>query len=200
MRIFVLFFTFCSTLFFAQNTAKKEILVRFDAKVINDSIIEAQLINMSKDSLKYHMLTEYFVMIQEAKNKQGKWMPTEFYIYPSCYIGGSKINIASNEIYSQKKYYTKGSFKTEARLKFLFNQKVYYSPSYIQYVNPENFELKGMKERYSPFLQYHGEKITYEMATLNAESTRELFRKEMERQNQFLEKVKKRNEKNNQKQ
>lgn len=90
----------------------------------------------------------WIYMIQEAKDKQGKWKPIE-YFNPHTFCGNSFgfNNLLPNHFVISKIYKYSGDFKTKIRIKFTTNKNVYYSNEFIGEINLEQFELPNQLKK-----------------------------------------------------
>lgn len=86
-------------------------------------------------------LISYIKLIQEAKDRDGKWKPIEFFMpTPNCF--GNNIFFKSipkrYQAISLIKY--NGEFKTKLRAKVKINNYYYYSNEIIGYINESQFD------------------------------------------------------------
>jgi len=104
----------------------------------------------STDSNDIENIIDYYLeLIQEARDTNGVWRPIN-YIYRdlfSCLSTESCSTIKPNSfmVTTIPKYY--GNFKTELRVKFRNNGKIFYSNPYLGSINISQFEIQEeMKE------------------------------------------------------
>jgi hypothetical protein len=100
------------------------------------------IFNQSDSIISLDLKEDWFFMIQEAKNEKGKWKPIEYY-EPYTYCGNSfwSKKLIPNHYAISKVYKYEGKFKTKLRLKFMTNNKIYYSNEFVSFINLKQFEL-----------------------------------------------------------
>ncbi len=76
------------------------------------------------------------IMIQEAKDQNGKWKPIEYYTFSWCGNSFSSFLIASQKFALAKIHRYRGSMKTELRLKLRTGEKTYYSDPFPGEIDP----------------------------------------------------------------
>lgn len=118
------------------------------AEIKNDSIISVSIKNMTEDSLFISTQDSKFYMIKEIKNSSKIWKPIEFWRYSTCgnsYFESSAIPPEKTE--QTEIQFTKGKVPTELRIKFLFENQIYYSNTLKVTLNLSKFTQK--KDLYS---------------------------------------------------
>lgn len=182
MKLLSSVFLLFSALFLAQNKPEKNINIGFNAKVINENLIEAKLTNLSKDTLKFVLMEEGLRIVQEAMDKDGKWKPIEYWEVPKDFFY-DRITVLPQNGYIDPISRKKGNFKTKVRLKLLFEGKNFYSKPFDESIDPEAFQLKGFREnpKYAGFIKMFGEEYVKKFATLDAVVFAELPKKVRER-------------------
>lgn len=94
-------------------------------------------------------------LITQAKDKKGDWKPIEYNDVPGfvCGTGHRDYSLKSKHfiVSSIKKY--SGDFKTKIRVKFMSNQKIYYSNEFEAQINYSQFEnskeVESLYKKYS---------------------------------------------------
>lgn len=117
--------------------------VKIFAKIKNDSIISVLIKNMTKDSLFISTQDSKFYMIKEMKNSFKIWEPIEFWRYSTCgnsYFESSAI--PPEKIEQTEIQFTKGKVPIELRIKFLFENQIYYSNTLKVKLNLSRFAQK----------------------------------------------------------
>lgn len=109
----------------------------------------------------------YISLIQQAKDKDGKWQPIEYFAnFPSC------IPSPFCQEHLPKQYTAKaiikynGDFKTKIRVKVKMGKNIYYSNEIDGYINYSQFDKAPVDrfiETFKPGLnkEYHKEYLTY---------------------------------------
>lgn len=121
----------------------------FDYLLKNEanSYFTAYLVNNSNKTAEIVRQDRSFIMIQEAKDKEGIWRPIEHWYYSGCgnsYFNPLVLTPQSYSIIAIKKY--SGSFITELRLKTFNKKKVMYSEVFHGSIDVNQFNKKGSKE------------------------------------------------------
>lgn len=98
------------------------------------------LVNNSDSSTLISNIDNRLTMIQEAKDKTGKWRPIEYW-QCGCQYSTETIILKPNFLISTKIYIYKGSFKTELRLKIKNGTRILYSKPFIGTININQFNL-----------------------------------------------------------
>ncbi|MES2543434.1 MAG: hypothetical protein V4548_01000 [Bacteroidota bacterium] len=107
-----------------------------------DSLVTIYVKNNINESIKTRMQDQQLIIIQEAKNKKGEWKPIEYWIDSDCGNSYESLYIKSkNIIKTETRAYNKGKFNTEIRIKFLNNNKVYYSNSIQGKIDLSQFKV-----------------------------------------------------------
>lgn len=97
--------------------------------------------NRSKDTIYLGQQDGRVIMIQEAKDENGRWKPIEFWRYSWC--GNSYVaeRLLPNAIAVVKILKYDGDFETEIRLKLKNGNDIIYSDSYKGKINKIQFNL-----------------------------------------------------------
>lgn len=132
---------------FSQGNTKERIQII--AKKTNDTLLAIYLKNKTKDSLELSLQDSSLFLIQEAKNKEGKWKPIEYWSYATCGNSYASQKIASEDIIkTNTKNYT-GEFETEIRFKLLFENKLYYTNTLKGKIDSSLFQVsENAKKHY----------------------------------------------------
>ena len=91
----------------------------------------AYLINSTDSVFQMERQDGSLIMIQEAKNEKGEWIPIEHWQHSWCgnsYMNPLVLNPGKQVLVPIKKY--SGSFKTELRLKLKVGDKIVYSQAF----------------------------------------------------------------------
>jgi hypothetical protein len=134
-----------SKLYFSFNTDKKPKKLKSLGYVwLEDNpkkYFTAYLINTSKSTLSAKKQDGSLIMIQEALNENGKWIPIEYWVYSGCgnsYFNPLKLESGKYVMIPIKKY--SGNFKTKIRLKLKTNSKVLYSYPFEGSIDKSQFK------------------------------------------------------------
>lgn len=106
-----------------------------------------ELINTSSQNLQLPTQDGSLMMIQEAKNQQGKWQPIEYWRLDWGF--GSQIeslNLMPQQsvVFTAPKY--SGNFATEVRFKLkLNNQEIFYSDAFKAQIDLNHFKIDKNK-------------------------------------------------------
>ncbi|MCH2045621.1 MAG: hypothetical protein MK212_16010 [Saprospiraceae bacterium] len=143
---------------------------------IRDSLdyVFINLCNRSEDTLKIPTQDYYLFIIQEAQDSNKNWKPIEYWQYSDC--GNSYITLeipANSYVFTKRKRYTKGDYKTKIRLKLLLQDSVIYSEPYIGSINYKQFLIPPSKNERTTVLNsghrkwlLEGDTIQYHKAVL----------------------------------
>lgn len=180
-----------------NHKADKQNLTVF-VEVANDSLYNIYVRNESSDSLRISVQDRKLFLIQEAKSKNGKWYPVEYWRYSWCGNSYSSKNIVSNEIIkTESKAYT-GNYLTEIRFKLLANSKTYYSNSIKGNVSEGQFKLSdSIKQRLEFNKRFIGETTASKVAFLEPDGFKEYAKKNKRWIKWVTKKAQKRNRKVN---
>ena len=114
----------------------------------------AYLVNTSDSSFRAKRQDGSLIMIQEALNEDGKWLPIEYWVYSGCgnsYFDPLELNPGNYVMIPIKKYL--GNFETKIRLRFLQGNNLYCSEPFNAKIDKSQFEKKS--ENVNGIL-YHG--------------------------------------------
>ncbi|MGV3612569.1 MAG: hypothetical protein ACO1N0_16540 [Fluviicola sp.] len=101
----------------------------------------AYLVNTSDSSFGAKRQDGSLIMIQEALNEDGKWMPIEYWVYSGCgnsYFDPLDLSPGKYVMIPIRKY--EGNFETQIRLRFLQGKHLYYSESFKAKIDKSQFE------------------------------------------------------------
>ena len=88
-----------------------------------------------------------FIMIQEAKDIDGKWKPIEFrYWMQSCVPGSFDFVLYPKKYLATSIIKYHGKFKTKIRVKFLSRKKIYYSNEVTEFINRYQFNQEFCRD------------------------------------------------------
>ncbi len=121
---------------------KSEDSIIIYAEKINRKLASIYLFNNTNDSINISISDSRFRMIQEAKDKDGKWKPIEYWNYSACGSSYSNFKLKPNGILKANSKLYRGSFKTKIRFKILSKNKVYYTNELDGEINPKQFKLE----------------------------------------------------------
>lgn len=108
------------------------------------------LINASKDTIDLALQDGQIKIIQQAKNKNGKWQDIENFINSWCSHSYYMVKLAPHEYQIYPVPIFKGTFKTRLRFKVKLNKKEIYSNEFVgeinkgQFLNPKDKDKKGV--------------------------------------------------------
>lgn len=91
----------------------------------------AELINMSDSTFSVPKQDGSLMMIQEALDERGSWIPIEYWVYSGCgnsYFNPLMLDSGKCVMIPIKKY--EGNFKTKMRLKLKTKISIFYSASF----------------------------------------------------------------------
>ena len=114
----------------------------------------AYLVNASDSSFTAKRQDGSLIMIQEALDEKGKWLPIEYWVYSGCgnsYFDPLELGSGKYVMIPIKKY--TGSFQTKIRLRFLQGNKLYCSEPFD--ANIDKSQFKKETENVNGIL-YHG--------------------------------------------
>lgn len=114
----------------------------------------AYLINSSESTFSAERQDGSLIMIQEALNEQGKWLPIEYWVYSGCgnsYFNPLKLESGKSVMVPIKKY--SGNFKTKIRLKLKAGKTTFFSESFAGAIDKSQFNKET--EQVNGIL-YHG--------------------------------------------
>lgn len=114
-------------------------------KILGAKNIEVYKISICNDSLNTRNLQlqdSRLVLIQEAKDSSGAWRPIEYFIHSTCGMSYTNIEIPHNYCLDGLIAKYGGDFKTEFRVKLLFNGQILYSNVFEGMINMSQFESK----------------------------------------------------------
>ncbi|HET8809508.1 MAG TPA: hypothetical protein VFM65_04500 [Flavobacteriaceae bacterium] len=158
-----------------NGITKKDI--NFFLEKSNDTIFSIYLTNLASDSLKIIRYDSSIFTIQEAKNKEGKWKPIEY--WPATGCGNSYVYYQippSSTLKTQSKVY-QGDFKTNIRFKVNINDKVYYTNSLTGYINPNQFQIPEKIRGQELLIRIGGKDLLKKAIFLKEGSKREISEK-----------------------
>jgi hypothetical protein len=118
----------------------------------------AYIVNGTKKTLSFQLQDGSLFMIQEAQNKEGKWIPIEHWEYSWCgnsYDSWLKLNKKHYAAFPVRRY--SGSYKTKIRLKMIDNKKIYYSNSFDGEIDPSHFKNSNWKKSENEYISYFDE-------------------------------------------
>ncbi len=92
-------------------------------------------------------------IIQEAKDENGTWRPIEYWVSGLCANGAWEYILEPNYYVITSVYKYSGEFKTDLRVKFRRDNKVYYSNSFRGSINRGQFALNDHFNRPYNFLE-----------------------------------------------
>ncbi len=81
------------------------------------------------------------MVIQEAKNPQGRWQPIEFWLYSTCGNSYECLRIAPKHLVIVKTVLYNGDYQTTLRYKLRIDRRVVYSQTFVGRIQKEQFEL-----------------------------------------------------------
>ncbi len=131
-----------------ENSKSK---IQIIAKITNDSIISIYLKNNTKDTLTLSKQDWHLYLIQEAKNKNGKWKPIEYWSYSWCGNSYLSEKITSQKIIKTETEKYNGTFETEIRFKFLIDNKIYYSNQLKCKIDITQFDIPEELTKHSTY-------------------------------------------------
>lgn len=126
----------------------------------NTDYFVAYIVNNNNSSFEYTLQDGSLLIIQEAQNKKGEWIPIEHWIYSDC---GNSYD--SHLTLKPKTYATfpvkifKGDFKTKIRLKMkdLRSKKVYYSQAFEGQIDESKFKNSNWEKSDYNYASYFDE-------------------------------------------
>lgn len=80
------------------------------------------------------------VLIQEAKDKFGKWHPIDYFVHSSCGNSYSFFNLPNEHAFSIKIARYCGDFETKLRVRISLNKKDYLSNEFEGSINESQFK------------------------------------------------------------
>lgn len=114
----------------------------------------AYLINTTDSTFSAKRQDGSLIMIQEALNEKGKWIPIEYWVHSGCgnsYFNPLKLDSGKYIMIPIKKY--SGNFKTKIRLKLKAGKTIFYSEPFQGEIDKSQF--KKETEQVDGIL-YHG--------------------------------------------
>ena len=103
--------------------------------------------NISKVSIVYEDVLG-IRMITEAKDQNGNWKPTTYFMLPNSFVGNYKnesIGVNEHKFFFVRK--CDGNFKTTLRIKILIDNVVFYSNEFVDSIDERVLLLdKNFKE------------------------------------------------------
>jgi hypothetical protein len=105
------------------------------------SYFTAHLINASDSIVKIERQDGSLIMIQEAKNEEGEWVPIEHWLYSWCgnsYMNPLVLEHGQKVMIPIKKY--SGTFETVVRLKLKIGEVLVYSDPFISSIDLNQFK------------------------------------------------------------
>jgi hypothetical protein len=81
------------------------------------------------------------VLVQEAKNKAGDWVPIEYFIHSGCGNSYSATFVPANTFLSFNIARYDGDFETMMRVKMSIDHKIYYNNEYSGCINASQFTV-----------------------------------------------------------
>lgn len=106
-----------------------------------DDYFFTYLVNTTDSSYSVELQDGSLIMIQEAINENGNWMPIEYWVYSGCgnsYFNPLKLESGKTVKIPTKKY--SGDFKTQVRLKFRNRTQLIYSDPFETSINKSLFK------------------------------------------------------------
>jgi hypothetical protein len=180
---------------FSQGNTKERIQII--AKKTNDTLLAIYLKNKTKDSLDLYLQDSSLFLIQEAKNKEGKWKPIEYWRYATCGNSYLSQTIASEDIIkTNTKNYT-GEFETEIRFKLLFENKLYYTNTLKDKIDLSLFQVSENAKNhymYRNAMRSTGSKLAEKVLFLEPNALVQLSKKDKKWMKKVLKRRKKINE------
>jgi hypothetical protein len=106
------------------------------------------LINNSKDSIRINAYENRLMIIQEAKNPKGKWVPIEKWFFSGCGNVANDLLLPPKQIILSKVYKYQGNYETKLRLKMInFMNEVFYSNEFNGRINKSQLLNKKIIHR-----------------------------------------------------
>lgn len=93
-----------------------------------------------KNPIPFTIEDRRIVAIQEALDRDGNWIPIEYFEHSSCGVSYMKRCLEPNRAYSFRIAKYEGEFETKLRLKVLFGEEVIYSNEFRGSINHTQFE------------------------------------------------------------
>ncbi|MDH4471346.1 MAG: hypothetical protein QE487_01995 [Fluviicola sp.] len=115
----------------------------------------AYLVNTTDSTFTADRQDGSLIMIQEAQNEKGEWLPIEYWVYSGCgnsYFDPLELEPGKYVLVPIKKY--SGNFKTKIRLKFKKDDTLFYSDSFDGSIDKSQFEKETGKVN---GILYHGD-------------------------------------------
>jgi hypothetical protein len=114
----------------------------------------AYLVNTTDSTFNAKRQDGSLIMIQEAQDEKGAWLPIEYWVYSGCgnsYFDPLKLDPGKYVLVPVKKY--SGNFKTNIRLKFKKGDDLFYSEPFEGSIDKSQFEKETGKVN---GILYHG--------------------------------------------
>jgi len=188
------------TQFVVLNLNNKNEITVFAEKT-NDSIFSIYMSNNSKDSISIAKQDWRIYLIQEAKNKDGKWKPIEYWRNSWCGNSYLSQTLKPNEIIKTDSKAYVGNYKTEIRFKILVNEKNYYSNILKGEINDSQFifsDSAKAKSGYYRFSKIGGDNIAQKVIFIESNGVKEFSIKNKKYVAWLRKKAEKRNKKESQ--
>lgn len=126
----------------------------------NEDYFTGYIVNTNNSSFEFTLQDGSLLIIQEAQNRKGEWIPVEHWIYSDC---GNSYD--SYLVLKPKTYATfpikifNGDFKTKFRLKMkdLESKNIYYSQTFTGQVDESQFKSSNWKKQGYEYISYFDE-------------------------------------------
>ncbi len=107
------------------------------------------LVNNSKKDVEIDLICGSLKIIQEAKNKDGEWLPVEEQMYSECGNCFYTLNLKDNYKLMIPIYKYKGDFETQFRLKLnINNEQIIYSQIFMGSISYNRFSKIEARSKY----------------------------------------------------
>lgn len=105
------------------------------------------IINKSNDTILIDIQDGAVFMLREAMDRSGKWLPIEHWFYSTCGNSYGQIPVPQKQALLTKVLKCTGNYQTKIRFKLKHNQQIFYSNSFIGWINESHFVAP---EKFSP--------------------------------------------------
>lgn len=142
---------------FKEDSSALRYAIEFELWKTNKTYVKAlpvYMVNQTKKSLFISEQDAQLILIQEAKNKHGKWQPIEYFRFSSCGNSYGDYILRPNYYLMTKVYKYKGEFETLLRIKMISDTNTVYSKPFKGSVNLSQFKIVKTRNLRHQFLDH----------------------------------------------